>query len=187
MTKNMPSDQKRKPLSKKALLEILQEQMGGKRPVSQGELNPDQPTSFEKFQQQIEEERRRNEELRHRLFEYKRQEKLVYSHQEKETQLQIKVVREELAGLAKSVKKLDKEVEIATKLEPVEPGVYHLSFFEKLKIALREMAQRIDESATWLAAFNRRAKRRNYYWAQVRKSGTKFMLSQERYMATQVG
>jgi len=76
---------------------------------------------------------------------------------------------------------------VASKLEPVEPGVYHLNFFERPKQAIIIFRKKIEDSASWLALFNQRAKKRGYYWTQFKKSGTKFLLSQERYMATQAG
>lgn len=114
-------------------------------------------------------------------------EKLVFDQNQQEIKLQVAAIQEELKKLALSTQNLAKEVKTAAQQTPVEPGVYHVSFFEKLRQTLVLLKKRIDESATWLAEFNHRAKKRNYYWAQVRKSGTKFMLSQERYMATQVG
>jgi hypothetical protein len=173
---------KAKNFSRKTLLEILRDQYG-----EGGSGGQNNPPNVETRPAQLEEERRRNEALSKRLFEFKQQERLIFSAQEKRVELQIKAVREELRRLAHSIAKIDKEVEIATKLQPVEPGIYYLNFFEKLRTFIKEMAQRLDESATWLMAFNKRAKKQNFYWSQVKKSGTKFMLSQERYMATQVG
>jgi uncharacterized phage-associated protein len=92
-----------------------------------------------------------------------------------------------LKNLAVATKDLVQEVEKATKIEPVDPGLYHLNFFEKLKQTIITLRKKIEDSANWLALFNQRSKKKNYYWSQVRKSGTKFMLSQERYMATQAG
>jgi len=114
-------------------------------------------------------------------------EKLVFSKTDQEAKLQVKALQAELKKLAASTKKLTKEVTIAISQEPVNPGVYHVNYLERLRGWLVLLKKRIDESATWLAEFNQRSKKRHYYWNQVKKSGTKFMLSQERYMATQAG
>ena len=82
---------------------------------------------------------------------------------------------------------MSKEVEIAAMQAPVEPGVYHLNFLEKLRETIIFLSKSIKESFNWLAVCNSRAKKRSHYWSQVKKSGTKYMLSQERYMATQAG
>lgn len=148
-----------------------------------GSLKPNEALSFEEIQ--------KKEEFRQRLgrefSRVRQEERLVFKQVEQKTQLQIKAIQEELKKLAESTKGLVKEVEVAAKLEPVEPGVYHLNFFERLKQAIILFRKRIEESTSWLSLFNQRTKKKGYYWAQFRKSGTKFMLSQERYMSTQAG
>jgi len=157
------------------------DQVLGKR--KSGILKPDEALRLDQIKEREEFHRQLNREF----FRIRQEERLVFKQEEQRTQLQIKAIQEELKKLVESTKELVKEVEIASKLEPVEPGVYHLNFFEKLKQLIISFRKKIEDSASWLSLFNQRAKRRSYYWAQVRKSGTKFMLSQERYMATQAG
>lgn len=148
-----------------------------------GTLKPNEALSLDEIKER--------EQFRHQLnkefFRIRQEERLVFKQEEQKTRLQIKAIQEELKKLVESTKYLAKEVEIASKLEPVEPGVYHLNFFERLKQAIITFRKKIEDSASWLSLFNQRAKRRSYYWSQVRKSGTKFMLSAERYTATQAG
>lgn len=148
-----------------------------------GTLKPNEALSLDEIKEQ--EQFRR--QLSREFFRIRQEERLVFKQEEQKTRLQIKAIQEELKKLAESTKDLAKEVEIASKLEPVEPGVYHLNFFEKLKQLIITFRKKVEDSASWLSLFNQRAKRRSYYWAQVRKSGTKFMLSAERYMSTSVG
>jgi len=151
-----------------------------------GELKPNQTLDLSKLatpEETVETPRQFTQDF----LDIYHQERVVWRQEEEKTKLQIAAILEELKKLASATKNLTKEVDIAAKQVPVEPGVYHLSFFEKLRETLVLFRKRVEDAATWLSAFNQRAKRRNYYWAQVRKSGTKFMLSQERYMATQVG
>lgn len=117
----------------------------------------------------------------------RRQEKLVFSAKEQETKAKVTALQEEVKKLASATKNLTKEVEIAAAETPVQPGVYHESFFEKLISFVKSLTKKIEDASVWLAAWNSRAKKRPFYWAQVKKSGTKFMLSGERYMATQAG
>ena len=121
------------------------------------------------------------------FLDIRRQERIIWRQEEEKVRLQIAAILEELKKLASATQNLAKEAKVASEQVPVNPGEYHVSFFEKLRQTLILIRKRVENSATWLAAFNQRAKRRNFYWAQVRKAGTKFMLSQERYMATQVG
>jgi hypothetical protein len=148
-----------------------------------GTLQPNETLNLKRPQEQ----ERIPYQYRRELNRIKQEERFVFKQSEQKIKLQIKAIQEELKRLALSTKKLSKEVEIAATLEPVEPGIYHLNFLERLKRAIELFRERIEESANWLNLFNQRTKKRNYYWRQVRKSGTKFMLSQERYMSTQAG
>ena len=152
-----------------------------------GELKPNQTLNLNQLAKAEEKFERQTEGFTQEFLDIRRQERLIWRQEEEKTKLQIAAILEELKKLASATKNLANEVDIAAKQIPVEPGVYHLSFFEKLRETLLLFRKRVEDAATWLSAFNQRAKRRNYYWAQVRKSGTKFMLSQERYMATQAG
>ncbi|MCJ7827918.1 DUF5660 domain-containing protein, partial [Patescibacteria group bacterium] len=116
-----------------------------------------------------------------------KQEQKLRRESQQEVTLQIQALRTELIELVKSVKNMSREVEVAAMQAPVEPGVYHLIFFEQLRETIVFLTKSLKESFNWLAVCNRRAKKRSHYWSQVQKSGTKFMLSQERYMATQAG
>lgn len=155
-----------------------------------GEVKPNQPLELDKLAREKREAQRRERQawgFQQEFLSLRRQEKIIWTEQEQKTKLQIEATLEELKKLAVSTKKLAQEVKIATQQAPVEPGVYHLSFFERLRQTIVLFRKRIDDSTTWLTAINQKSKKRNYYWAQVRKSGTKFMLSQERYMSTQMG
>lgn len=148
-----------------------------------GTLKPNEALSLDEIKEREQFRRQLNREF----FQVRQEERLVFKQEEQRTQLQIKAIQEELKKLVESTKDLVKEVEIASKLEPVEPGVYHLNFFERLKQLIVTFRKKIEDSASWLSLFNQRAKKKGYYWTQFKKSGTKFLLSQERYMATQAG
>ena len=150
-----------------------------------GDLKPNQSLDFDQMPWQ--EEARKERLFRQDFTDLTRQEKLIWARQEQETKMQISAILQELKKLAQSVKNLDKQVEIAAQEVPIDPGIYHINFFEKLRETIVLFRQRIEESANWLSVFNQRAKKRNFYWGQFKKSGTKFLLSQERYMSTQAG
>ena len=158
----------------------LNQIMGKKRT---GTLKPNETLSLE----EIKEREQTRQRLSKEFFQIRQEERLIFKQEEQQTRLQIKAIQEELKKLAISTEGLAREVEIAAKLEPVKPGVYHLNFFERLKQAIVLFRKKIEKSATWLSLFNQRAKKRSYYWAQFHKSGTKFMLSAERYTSTSTG
>jgi hypothetical protein len=138
---------------------------------------------------QAELERKHHSQLR-RMETIRREEKVLFNRQEKLTQDQVKNLQEEIKGLAKSVGKLAseaKEAEIAALQEPTVVGTYHLNFFARLSQFIAKLKAEIQESSFWLESWNKRAQKKNHYWKQVKKSGSKFLLSSDRYMATQAG
>jgi hypothetical protein len=98
----------------------------------------------------------------------------------------IEAVRQELVALSASVKKLNTEIDKAVNEIPINPGVYHLNFLERLKSIIKMMRENIDNGQTWLQSFNSRKQKRQY-WGMYKKHGTSFGLSNERTLATQAG
>jgi len=99
---------------------------------------------------------------------------------------QIEAVRMELKALSTSMKTFQQEVQKAVDQVPPQPGVYHLNFFERLRIVLQLLREQIDDSRTWLACTLNR-KQKTGYWRLYKKHGTQFGLSSERTIATQAG
>jgi len=128
---------------------------------------------------------RQQERTRHETI--RREEKIIFSREQQQVKLQIQTLQQKIKQLAKEQTGLMKEAEKTAFQAVANPGVYHLNFFERLINLLELARKKISESKTWLQLCNQRSKRRNHYWGQVKKSGTKFMLSQERSMATQTG
>lgn len=138
-------------------------------------------TLGEKPQEKIQE--RKNEYFRH-------EEKILFTREQKETQVQVKNLQEELKKLAKATTNLASEAraaEISAMQEVPVAGKYHVSFLEKFIKLLAELRSKLEESSLWLAAWNKKASKKNFYWSQFKKSGSKFLLSSDRYMSTQAG
>lgn len=100
---------------------------------------------------------------------------------------EIKAIQDEVKMLAKSAGQLSQEIEIATFQATVNPGKYHKNFFAHLRSLLVGLRKKVNASQYWLSEHNGRASKRGYYWGQVQQSGTKYMLSSERYMVTSTG
>lgn len=164
-------------------------QMTGRK--QSGELKPNQSLDVNQSalesRQVYQEKKEQFGRFQQEFLDIRRQEKIIYKETDRETKLQIAALLEELKKLSLSTKKLAKEVQIASLEPPVEPGVYHVNFYKRLRRTILLFKKKIDESATWLETFDRRGKKQGHYWGQVKKSGTKFMMSQERYIATQAG
>lgn len=99
---------------------------------------------------------------------------------------QIEAVRAELKALAVSLSSLNREINKAIAEAPVDPGVYHANFFERLKSIIKIFRQQIEDSRTWVALTSRRKKQKQY-WGLYKKHGTQFGLSSERTASTQSG
>jgi len=103
-----------------------------------------------------------------------------------EIKQKIESIRQELRALAQSIKGLRQEITKTTMDMPVDPGIYHLNFFDNLRLYLQAMKEQVDDSKTWLmASSNRKAKKG--YWSMMKKHGTSFGMSHERSLATSAG
>ncbi len=104
-----------------------------------------------------------------------------------ETKQKLEAIRQELQALSKSIRGLQQEIQTAVMEMPVDPGIYHLNFFEQLKMLLKGIRERVDDSRVWLSAWNANVKKKRGYWGMYKKHGTTFGLSNERTLATQAG
>ena len=108
------------------------------------------------------------------------------SSDEQEVKKKIEAIRGELKALSQSIRSLRQEISKTIMEVPVDPGIYHLNFFDHLRSYLTTMKQEIDDSRTWLMAFNT-CKAKKGYWGQFKKHGTSFGMSSERSIATSAG
>jgi hypothetical protein len=144
------------------------------------------PFSFEDF---LKSRERQVEVATKQKYEQKiQQERLIFHQKEEQAKQQIKVIQEELKKLADSTSGLSQEVKKAVFTGIAEAGTYHVSFFARLRSIIELARQEVASSVTWLRSSGKRRKQQQgFYWNQVKKSGTRYMLSQERYMSTQGG
>lgn len=110
---------------------------------------------------------------------------IIKEDQQKLSQ-QIEAVRQELKAIAASIQSLNKDIGKAVNEVPVNPGVYHANFFERLKSVLKVLREQIDDSRSWLTMHTARKKKMGY-WGMYKKHGTTFGLSNERSIATSAG
>lgn len=158
--------------------DIVTALLGG-TPASSGELAPNQVIEFGARQQ----EQAPQPAAQIRTEVHRMPDMTVLEQQTKE---QITAIREELKALAKSLKTLHQEVQSAISQEPVDPGIYHINFYDQLRSFLEVLRQQLDDSRSWLATFNTRKKKVGY-WGMYKKHGTTFGLSSERSIATAAG
>lgn len=157
---------------------------GGSSPSPSGEYSP----SADLFRNEADlENKYRRQWLRSEQI--RREEQILFSRQQTETQQHVTQLQQEIKGLAKATGELARQVDISAMQVSSETSIstYHLNFFEHLKRLIRQLKTQINESAMWLSEWNKKAKKKNAYWNGVKRSGSKYLLSQDRYMATQAG
>lgn len=116
-----------------------------------------------------------------------REEEVRIEKKSNELKMQLTAVREEILILAQKTENLAEETQIAAMQAPIEPGIYHVIFFEKLLEFIKSFRRKIDESAIWLHSLNKRAQRKNAWGNNYKKSGSKYLLSSEHYLQRSAG
>lgn len=114
-------------------------------------------------------------------------EKRISQTENRELNTKVSEIIIELKKLAKSSKELEVTFrEIAVERKPVNPGKYHLNFFEWMLSTIRSARMKIEDSKNWTSLFASK-KTKKEYWSLFKKHGTSFGLSSERTVATQTG
>ena len=101
--------------------------------------------------------------------------------------IKLKTLQEEILVLSQSTQGLAEETQMAAMQAPVEPGIYHVLFFEKLLEFIKSFRKRIEEAGVWLHATNKRAAKKNAWGANYKKHGAKYLLSGEHYLTRSAG
>ncbi|HKB88827.1 MAG TPA: DUF5660 family protein [Patescibacteria group bacterium] len=103
-----------------------------------------------------------------------------------ELRIQLQAITVEIGKLAASTGNLATQTEIAMVEVPVNPGVYHVIFFEKVLEFLMSFRKKIDQASIWLGGTNKRAEKKNY-WSMYKKKGSSFLLSPDHYLQRSAG
>ncbi len=103
-----------------------------------------------------------------------------------ELKMQLSQVQRELIQIAQSTESLAQETEIAAMSVAVDPGVYHVIFFEKLLEFVKSFRKKINQANVWLSSANKRAQKKGWA-ANYKQHGAKYLLSGEHYVARSAG
>ena len=155
-------------------------------PDQQTQQQPEKPFNFSEYLQSNEKKVRSQQYVK---YEYEQSETVIFNRRQEEVNKKIDQIRIELKQLAKEVVFLDQSTQAVIEQELVDPGSYHLNFFEKLLVFIRHMKKRVVESRHWASMQSQRSQAKSHYWKMANKKvgGTKFSQSQERTLATQTG
>lgn len=115
------------------------------------------------------------------------EEKETIEKRTNELRIQLSSIQKEILTLSENTQDLAEEVQIAVMQAPVEPGVYHVLFFEKLLEFIKSFRKKIEEASVWLHATNQRASKKNVWGARYKKHGAKYLLSGEHYITRSAG
>ena len=143
-----------------------------------GELKVGEPLIINKV---LEEEKEENKVLRAQVARERslRQESEAYnSRQTQELKLQLKALTTKAENIVKETIFLSQEVKIAIIQAPVEPGIYHITFFQNLLSFMESFRKKIHEANLWLASAKKRSRKKTF-WGQVSKGGAQRLLSGE--------
>lgn len=140
---------------------------------------------FTEFNRQKEIEKQRVAQFHQaRLKEWEQ----VYSAKDKQIEKKIEEIRQELQALAKQIIKYDQNVTQAIATQVVNPGTYHLTFFEHIKEIIALIKKNVTEANSWLSVFRKRgAQKGGTFWGNTKKGGSAYMLSNEHAVSRSAG
>lgn len=170
--------------SKDFMRQLFGRQMPSKR--FSGEILPQGEVEIDEI---LSGEREKNDKLQAQLMlerHLREEEQALVEKKTNELRLQLHALMEELQKIAAVTPKLAQEVQIAVMQAPVNPGVYHVVFFEKLIEFVKSFREKIEDANIWLHATNTRAQKKNF-WNAYKKMGGKRLLSQEDYSQRSAG
>lgn len=177
----------RKDLLEGASKDMLRQILGEKRPQkATGEMKPGESIEFDDLVSGKHEEKQkeaRRSRLENRLLD---EEKRRVEKKSNELKIQLHALQQEVVKLAESTEELGEETKVAAMQAPVEPGVYHIVFFEKLLEFIQSFRKKIENASTWLNSTNKRAQKKNF-WAKYQKHGSKFLLAPDHYLTRSAG
>jgi len=114
-------------------------------------------------------------------------EKRISQTENRELSTRVSEIMIEIKKLANSSRELEATFrEITVEQKTVNPGKYHLNFFEWMLSTIRSARMKIEDSKNWASLFASK-KGKKEYWSLYKKHGTSFGLSGERTVATQTG
>ena len=114
------------------------------------------------------------------------EEKRISQEKTSELKIELQAIMQEIQKVAESTENLAEATEASMISAPVEPGIYHVHFFESILEFLQSFRKRVDLAATWLQSSNKRAEKKNY-WSMYKKKGSSFLLSPDHYLSRSAG
>lgn len=142
--------------------------------------------NFEEWLNLKEEEAKEEGREEERVFQHAKKENIVFSLVDHELQQEIAAVRQELQLFIQTLGEVGDKLEKTIVEEIVNPGTYHLNFFQKIRIQLKILRSSLQDTSLWMDMWKSRSNR-SHFWKMAKKKGTTFTQSHERTIAIQTG
>lgn len=152
-----------------------------------GEIVPGQSLEMKKVysgQASNEEKLRRMIALERRM---RQEDQMLVERRTQELRIQIKAIHEEVQKAAKATIELSEEVQIAAFQAPSSDSVYELYFLERMFDFIKSFRKKIQNASVWMAAANKRSRKKNMWGSNYKKHGAKYLLSSEHYLQRSAG
>jgi len=114
------------------------------------------------------------------------EEKMAFEEKTNQLRLELKAIMQEVQYMAKATASLEAEVKTAAFQAPINPGKYHLVFFEHILETIQSFRKKIESAGVWLASVNKRAQKKGF-WNQYKQQKSSFLLNPESYNARSAG
>lgn len=168
--------------------DFLKELLGFSKPKVKrsGEINAGESIQMSEVMNGKEEE---NKHLRAQISlerQLSADEKRISQEKSGELRVQLQALMQEVQKVAASTQNLAEVTQVTMMAAPIEPGIYHITFFQNVLEFLQSFRKRIDYAATWLQSSNKRAEKKNY-WSMYKKKGSSFLLSPDHYLQRSAG
>jgi len=113
-------------------------------------------------------------------------ERRVTQDKTNELKVQLQALMQEVQKVSASTQNLAEATQVSMMTAPIEPGIYHITFFQNILEFLQSFRKKIDMAAIWLQGSNKRAEKKNY-WSMYKKKGSSFLLSPDHYLQRSAG
>lgn len=117
----------------------------------------------------------------------RQEEESLRNRKSQELRVQLNALTQKVSQLAQKTTELSEQTKIAAMQAPVEPGEYHINFFENLLRFIESFVEKIDDALVWMNTSNKRAQKKNNFWSKYKKSGSSFLLSPDHYLTRSAG
>lgn len=110
----------------------------------------------------------------------------LHDGQKEELEKVIKQLQEEIKQMKTALGTMEKAGDEII-LQPItEVSEYQLNFISRVRNFLASLRQNINQATAWMETFNRKKKKKNYFWTMARdkkKGGDQYMFSEEHSVA----